>query len=206
MNENFWSLSEERQQNIINAALEVFSQNEYKRASTDLIAAKAGISKGLLFYYFHNKKELYLFLYDYVTEMMKEQIVDTDFLYITDFYELLKYASGVKVRILEKNSYLLDFAMRAFYSDKEEVSDALQEINFKQGDLLYQAYFRNVDMGKFKEGTDPYRIFKMLIWMADGYLHELRVKGYALEIHELEQEFDNWMEMMRQMTYKEEYL
>lgn len=56
MNEQFFHLPEEKQQAIINASLEVFATHEYKKASTDDIAAKAGISKGLLFYYFHNKK------------------------------------------------------------------------------------------------------------------------------------------------------
>lgn len=63
MNDKFYLLEEEKQLKIINAAMEVFGKNEYKKASTDLIAAKAGISKGLLFYYFHNKKELYMFIY-----------------------------------------------------------------------------------------------------------------------------------------------
>ena len=67
MNEQFFHLPEEKQQAIINASLEVFATHEYKRASTDDIAAKAGISKGLLFYYFHNKKSLYLYIYDYTT-------------------------------------------------------------------------------------------------------------------------------------------
>ena len=58
MNEKFFALPEEKQERIINAAMEVFGKNEYKRASTDLIAVKAGISKGLLFYYFHNKISL----------------------------------------------------------------------------------------------------------------------------------------------------
>jgi TetR/AcrR family transcriptional regulator len=37
MNEKFYSLPEEKQLKIINAAMEVFGQNEYKRASTDLM-------------------------------------------------------------------------------------------------------------------------------------------------------------------------
>ena len=55
MNEKFFALPEEKRHQIINAAIEVFSKYDYKHASTDLIAAKAGISKGSLFYYFHNK-------------------------------------------------------------------------------------------------------------------------------------------------------
>ena len=59
MNEKFYELPEEKQLYVLNAAMEVFAEYEYKKASTDLIAAKAGVSKGLLFYYFHNKKSLY---------------------------------------------------------------------------------------------------------------------------------------------------
>ena len=51
MNEAFFALPEEKRQRILNAALEAFAKHEYKKASTDDIAAKAGISKGLLFYY-----------------------------------------------------------------------------------------------------------------------------------------------------------
>ena len=71
MNEKFFTLSPEKQARITNAALEVFARNDYKHASTDDIAAKAGISKGLLFYYFRNKQSLYLYLYDYALEQVR---------------------------------------------------------------------------------------------------------------------------------------
>ena len=66
-----FTLSPEKQARITNAALEVFARNDYKHASTDDIAAKAGISKGLLFYYFRNKQSLYLYLYDYALEQVR---------------------------------------------------------------------------------------------------------------------------------------
>ena len=52
MNEKFYELPAAKQQRIINAGLEVFGAHDYPQASTDDITAKAGISKGLLFYYF----------------------------------------------------------------------------------------------------------------------------------------------------------
>ena len=64
MNEKFFSLPEEKQQAIINAGFRVFSQNTYKKSPVSEVAKEAGISKSLLFYYFRNKKELYLFLWD----------------------------------------------------------------------------------------------------------------------------------------------
>ena len=64
MNEKFYSLPEEKQQRIINAGFSVFSQNSYKKSSMNDIAQQAQISKSLLFFYFRNKRELYLFLWD----------------------------------------------------------------------------------------------------------------------------------------------
>lgn len=61
MNEKFYSLPEEKQRKIINAGFRVFSQNSYKKSPMNEIADLAGISKSLLFHYFHNKRELYLF-------------------------------------------------------------------------------------------------------------------------------------------------
>lgn len=43
MNPRFRELPEEKQLRILNAAMEVFAQNDYKKASTDLIAAKAEV-------------------------------------------------------------------------------------------------------------------------------------------------------------------
>ena len=55
MNERFYSLSQDKQQRIINAAYKVFALNSYKKAPMSEIANEAEISKALLFHYFRNK-------------------------------------------------------------------------------------------------------------------------------------------------------
>ena len=59
MNPKFYGLPQEKQQSILNAGFHVFAQNTYKKSPMSEIALAAGISKALLFHYFHNKKELY---------------------------------------------------------------------------------------------------------------------------------------------------
>lgn len=66
MNERFYTLPAEKQQAILNAGYRVFSQNSYKNSPMSEIADAAGISKSLLFHYFHNKREFYLFLWEMV--------------------------------------------------------------------------------------------------------------------------------------------
>ena len=72
MNEKFYALSVEKQSQILNAAYKLFATNQYKKAPTSEIAAEAGISKSLLFHYFHNKRELYLFLWNYAAGIMQQ--------------------------------------------------------------------------------------------------------------------------------------
>ena len=72
MNEKFFSLPAEKQQSILNAGYRVFSQNSYKKSPMSEIAGEAGISKALLFHYFRNKKELYLFLWEKCAETTME--------------------------------------------------------------------------------------------------------------------------------------
>lgn len=49
---------QDKRERIKAAALELFAQHGYHGTSTEMIITKAGVSKGLLFFYFKNKQEL----------------------------------------------------------------------------------------------------------------------------------------------------
>ena len=59
---DFESLPPERKEAILAAGIEAFGLRDYKDARTQDIARRAGISKGLLFFYFRNKREFYFHL------------------------------------------------------------------------------------------------------------------------------------------------
>ena len=87
MNEKFYALPEEKQSQILNAAYKVFATNQYKKAPTSEIAAEAGISKSLLFHYFHNKLELYLFLWKHAEDLTKNICVNIRYMKQMIFFE-----------------------------------------------------------------------------------------------------------------------
>lgn len=206
MSERFKELPEEKQLSILRAATEVFSKYEYKKASTDLIAAKAGVSKGLLFYYFHNKKDLYLTVFEYVKRSTTESVTDPKLLEMTDFFELIAYASVKKFKMMAENPYMVEFAMRSFYSDKEEISDDLKGNIKKEFEQSYIKYFSKIDLSKFREDINPFEIYKMMIWLVDGYLHELQMNNEPLCLDAIETALSNWTDMFKRIAYKEEYL
>jgi len=88
MNEKFFALPQERQEQIINAAYGVFSRNSYKNASMSRLADAGGVSKSLLFHYFLNKKELYLYLWEHACRLYREKVRKGD-TQTTDLFEIL---------------------------------------------------------------------------------------------------------------------
>ena len=105
MNERFFSLPAAKQQAIINAGYRVFSQNSYKNSPMSEIAAAAGISKSLLFHYFCNKKELYLFLWDKCAETTVEYLTRYGCYGQTELFESME--RGVRAKMEIVRLYLL---------------------------------------------------------------------------------------------------
>ena len=101
MNEKFFDLPKERQQAILSAGYRVFSQNSYKKSPVSEIAVEAGISKSLLFYYFRNKQELYLFLWDKCAEITMQYLTEARCYEQTDLFEMLHRGLKAKVRIMQ---------------------------------------------------------------------------------------------------------
>ncbi len=87
MNEKFFALPKSKQEAIINAGFRVFSQNSYKKSPMSEIADAAGISKSLLFHYFYNKRELYLFLWDKCMEITTSSLKENLSFHSDDLFE-----------------------------------------------------------------------------------------------------------------------
>ncbi|HIX05201.1 MAG TPA: hypothetical protein H9865_03700 [Candidatus Fournierella pullicola] len=99
---------------------------------------------------------------------------------------------------------MLDFCVRAYYSNGEEISDALrQKIGDELGGL-YATWFAGVDTSRFRPGVDPAHILDMIAWMTDGYIHVRRMEGKPLDMEEMMAEVESWMELFRTWSYKEE--
>ena len=185
MNEKFLELPKEKQLKIINAGMEYFGKYGYKSASTDDIAARAEISKGLLFYYFHNKKSFYLYLYDYCAELM------------------LDYINSSRI---QDYPYLMSFVMKAYYSQKEAVTEDINHMIEETISTTFDIYFKNTDWSKFRDEIDPQQIYQMLLWMIDGYMLDKQRTQQDISVEDMLVDFNSWKNMFKKMCYKEEYL
>lgn len=132
-------------------------------------------------------------------------VVDERFYEIDDFFELFKYAASKKKAALSKMPYLLDFSIRAFYPEHKDVKDSMNSWTQDQIDHMFLMLFKHVRMDKFRDDVDPRKVVDMIIWMADGYLHQQRSLHKSIDIDLLMVEFDEWCEMFKRYAYKQEF-
>ena len=127
MNPKFYALPQEKQRAILNAGFHVFSENTYKKSPMSGIAEAAGISKALLFHYFHNKKELYLFLWDTCAKITVEEMERSGCYGQKGLFGSMDSGMQAKLRLMRRYPDIGVFAVRAFYEKDPEVSADIRE-------------------------------------------------------------------------------
>ncbi len=203
--ESFLNLSDEKQLSIIEAAMSAFGATGYKKTSVSDIAAAAGISKAMVFHYFGTKKDLYLYLIKYCSDLIMREIDKIFDRTLTDFFDRILQAAEIKISILMQHPSALTFITSVYYETNEEVAGDIK--NFLQQGMEYRDQFAitGIDDFKFKEGIDAALIMKMLYWMTEGYMNS--VKG--LQDYDFDSFFKDYKDSLKVMKanfYKQEYL
>jgi len=120
MTERFTALNPEKQMRIINAAYKEFARHGYKKASTNRIVESAGIGKGMLFYYFGSKLELYNFLLEYAVSFFNQYFGKLRAKPAnSDFFEQYKIAGKIKLKAYAANPYIFEFYTKIFYNPED---------------------------------------------------------------------------------------
>lgn len=91
------------------------------------IADEADISKSLLFYYFKNKAEYYLYLFDTAIEFVNEKkggnINDKKY----DLFELVSQTVERRMKMICEYPYLYKFIAKAYYEEFEDIKHELDK-------------------------------------------------------------------------------
>lgn len=193
MNKKFFNLPEEKRQRIINAGYRIFSQNSYKKSPVGEIAAEAGISKSLLFYYFQNKKELYLFLWEEACDMTVQALIEAECYDLDDLFEMIYRGMKAKLKIIERYPDLTAFIMKAFYEKEPELADAVHDSYNKRKERISLGM---VKLDNFREGLDLEMMLKEMYWATEGYIWEALQKG-PLNAAKLEKDFVKMIEFWK---------
>jgi len=184
----FWNLDREKQDRIVNAAMKEFSQKGYNLASTNQIVKEAGISKGLLFHYFQNKKQLYLFLFDYGYDRIVEEFYQKIDLSEKDFFKRTREAVMIKMELLTTYPDIFKFMEEALLEDSAEIKAELEKKKKEFIEINMEKFFEGVDYSKFREDVDLKIVLKIITFTLEKLSEEALFKAKLSPTHEFDYE------------------
>ncbi|KAF1021493.1 MAG: HTH-type transcriptional repressor NicS [Paracidovorax wautersii] len=159
------------QQAILEAALQEFAQHGLGGARVDRIAERAGVNKRLIYYYFHNKDDLFL------------AALEQTYLQIRAAEQQLHLADLPPAQAIRR---LTEFTWDYYIAHPEFLtllnsenlhlgqhlarSERIQEMNSPLIETLAQILERGRQQGVFRGGIDPLQLYVSIAGMAYFYL------------------------------------
>lgn len=128
--QTFFNLPDDKQQAILDLAIEEFAEHSYKNASISRIVERAGIAKGSFYQYFANKKALYLYLIELATQEKTRFFQAHDPPQEMDVFAYLRWLISVGLSFEFANPRLAQIGYRALYGDAplpEETKAVIEE-------------------------------------------------------------------------------
>jgi len=134
---------------ILSAALEEFATRGYEAASTNAIAARAEVAKGLVFHHFGSKEALFAVLFEKEVTRLTELVLQPPDRLSTDLFERLHQVTMRKLELAKQFPLTTEFLVVAL---TEAPPSLRPKLAARQAELLRQSWPRLL------EGLDPTRL------------------------------------------------
>ncbi|MDD3224708.1 MAG: TetR/AcrR family transcriptional regulator [Clostridium sp.] len=145
------NLEEKKRNKIIRAAVMEFSNKGYDKGNVSEIAKEAGVSKGSMYQYFNNKKDIYLYCFEKAYEIYLRYFEDKTKKYekmsIFD-YMYLAFKMSWPFFVDKREMYI--FIQNAYFDINSEVHSEVIKIAYRESKPYLKMLTEMIDMNKEK--------------------------------------------------------
>ncbi len=187
MNAKFYDLPQEKRQKMMNAGFRVFAQNSYKNSPMQEIADEAGVSKALLFHYFRNKQELYLFLWEEAARITIAALDEYHCYEPGDFFDLMDRGLQAKLQLMAQYPEMSAFAIKAYYETDPDIRGHVAKSMFRHFNLRALKLLKLLNPANFRPGLDLKMMYREMFLAAEGFVWEALQRG-GLDAARMEKE------------------
>lgn len=203
----FLNLESERRNAIINTALKEFANKGFNDASTNIIAKESNISKPLMFHYINNKKDFFIFLFDYCLDFLQTEYFDKVDIHERDIFERLRQTSLLKIKVMQQYPWIFDFVRVSVFTETESIKDELMERRKRVEENSLERFYSDIDVSLFRDNIDIEKAKKLIFWAVGGYAEQVldRVKDSDvknIDFEYIQNEFDGYLNELRKVYYK----
>lgn len=158
----------DRKEKIIRAAISEFAEKGFEGASTNEIAKKAGVAKGLIFHYFGNKENLYIHAYRTVTDTLVNEFEK----FVgkageKDFFQMLKEWGYWKIEFMVNHPDLANFMLTILNVPDKVRLKVMSEVKDvqKEGWKILLEKLRSLPL---RNDVDPEAVLKFIVALFNG--------------------------------------
>jgi len=170
------SKKDSRRNEIIDAALKVFSQKEYQDATISEITKLAGISEATLYEYFEGKEDLLFAIPGKITEEGIE-FIEQILPYIRGVEGKLRAIVQKYLAVCEENPEYTSLIMLQLRINKKFRSTEAFEIIRKGARLVLECIKEGILEGTLRQDTDPYLLRAILLGTIEHLCTRWRMMG-----------------------------
>ena len=165
------------------------------------IAMEADISKSLLFFYFKNKKEFFLFLMKTAEEITRKHLLESGCYEEPDIFEMMYKGLIAKAELMELYPDMSNFAIRAYYEDDEDVRKELNKIIKPYQNLNTNNSLPPLNADDYKDGIDLRVMYQNMYLASEGYLYRMRREG-KIDIDKVVEDYRQFIEFWKELFLK----
>ncbi|MGD9887317.1 MAG: TetR/AcrR family transcriptional regulator [Bacilli bacterium] len=165
---------------IMQASLTEFANKGYLQASTNAIAEKAQVSKGLIFKYFPKKKDLYLAL---VQKVLKEMVEGFSNLKYASSEPILKIIDIIYWKAEYSKAHPLETALllTAFSDPPGIVVSEIMGLLEQLKTLSFHQFFDDIDYTRYEKRFSKIQVQKNIELAIEGLQSSILKKGLTLD-------------------------
>lgn len=206
---NFERISPEEQARILDVCIEEFANKGYTAASTNAIVKRAGIPKGTLFYYFGNKKDLYLYVLDHAVARFIQAFDRMAGEMPADLFERLLHRGRVRMQFVVENPRLYQLFFNATLNAPEELRAEMAPRFAEYAATSRSRLREGLDLSKFRQDVEVEEAIELVSLVLEGVynryapaLRQVSPEEALLLVEKLSAETRQYFELLKRGLYK----
>jgi len=157
VNPTFAKLPPEKQERILDVAIDEFSRWGYDKSSINRMVDRLGIAKGSIFQYFGSKKNLYFHIFSHGVRLVKRSLkavkAETD---REEFFVRLAKSLQAGIHFIQRYPRIYQIYLKMlFQEDFSYRADLLRTIRLFSMDYLRPIITQGMERGELREDLDP---------------------------------------------------
>ncbi|GKT07898.1 TetR/AcrR family transcriptional regulator [Desulforhabdus sp. TSK] len=148
----FIKLEDEKQQRILDTAVDEFADHGFKQASVNRIVQKLGIAKGSIFQYFGTKEGLFNFIFNHAVELVRQSLRQVkQETAEADFFERIEESVMAGVRFIRKHPKIYRIYLKMIFQEDFPLrTEFLQQVHLFSAEYLKPLVERGVARGELR--------------------------------------------------------